>query len=64
MMNLFNKRLGNWCWTLSADERMTAALSGSAQSEKTELSKERKRKYAAMLAKQKKLLARGASGLR
>ena len=61
-MNRVNKRIGKWCWALSADERVTAAVVGRAQSEKTGISKELKRKYAAMLEKQEKLLARAGNG--
>ncbi len=61
-MNRTNKRIGKWSWALSADERLTAAAVGRSQSEQTGISRELKRKYDAMLAKQEKLLARAANG--
>lgn len=53
-----NKRIGKWCWALSGEEGLTAALFESAQRDDTEISPKLRRRYEAMLEKQRKLLAR------
>ena len=52
---MISKRLGHWSWTLSADERKTAAAVASRQGEQTRLSTRLQRKHEAMLLKQRKL---------
>lgn len=52
-----NKRLGKWCWALSAEEGLTVVLVQSAQRDRTPLGRNLKRRYEAMLVKQRKLLA-------
>jgi hypothetical protein len=54
---MMSKRVGKWAWALSNEERVAAAVVGVAQSEKTEISGKLKRKYDAMLEKQRKLTA-------
>jgi hypothetical protein len=54
------KRIGSWPWALSRDERLAAALIGRSQGAETPVSAKVKHRYGAMLAKQKKLLARRA----
>jgi hypothetical protein len=53
-----NRRIGKWVWALSAEEGLTAVLVERAQREDTPVSTKLKRRYAAMLEKQRKLLAR------
>jgi hypothetical protein len=57
---LANKKVGHWCWALSGEEAMTALVVGRALREKTPVDAKLKRRFAAMLEKQKKLLARNA----
>lgn len=57
-----NKRIGNWCWALSAEEGLTVVLVQSAQRDRTPLGRNLQRRYEAMLVKQRKLLARAKSG--
>lgn len=57
-----NKRLGKWVWALSAEEGLTVVLVQSAQRDRTPLGGNLKRRYEAMLVKQRKLLARGKTG--
>jgi hypothetical protein len=52
---LISKRLGHWSWTLSADERKTAAAVAMRQGEQTRLTTRLRRKHEAMLLKQRKL---------
>jgi tmRNA-binding protein len=52
---LISKRLGHWSWTLSADERKTAAAVAIRQGEQTRLTTRLQRKHEAMLLKQRKL---------
>jgi hypothetical protein len=54
---MMSKRVGNWAWALTGDERIAAAVVGRSQSEKTPISAKLKRKYDAMLEKQRKLTA-------
>jgi hypothetical protein len=54
---MMSKRVGKWAWTLSGEERLAAAIVGVAQSEKSEISAKLKKKYDAMLEKQRKLTA-------
>jgi hypothetical protein len=53
-----NRRIGKWVWALSAEEGLTAVLVERAQREDMPVSAKLKRRYAAMLEKQRKLLAR------
>jgi len=59
---MMSKRVGKWAWALSGEERVAAAVVGVAQSEKSEISGKLKRKYEAMLEKQRKLTASGEGG--
>jgi hypothetical protein len=54
---MMSKRVGNWAWALSGEERIAAAIIGRSQSEKSPISAKLKRKYDAMLEKQRKLTA-------
>jgi hypothetical protein len=54
---MMSKRVGNWAWALSGEERIAAAIVGRSQSEKSPVSAKLKRKYDAMLEKQRKLTA-------
>jgi hypothetical protein len=56
-IDMMSKRVGKWAWALSGEERVAAAIVGVAQSEKSEISAKLKRKYEAMLEKQRKLTA-------
>ncbi|HZS82245.1 MAG TPA: hypothetical protein VFA50_05210 [Stellaceae bacterium] len=59
---MISKRVGNWSWALSPDERLAAAIVDIAQREKTHVAAATRRRYRAMLEKQKKLLLRGTAG--
>ena len=50
---MMGKRIGKWSWTLSADERVTAAIVGEARGGK--LSAKLQRRLDAMIEKQRKL---------
>jgi hypothetical protein len=50
---MMGKRIGKWTWTLSAEERLTAAMVGEARGGK--LSAKLKRRHDAMVEKQRKL---------
>ena len=52
---MISKRLGHWSWTLSPDERKTAAILAIRQGEQARLSGKLQRKHEAMLLKQRKL---------
>jgi hypothetical protein len=52
---MIGKRIGRWCWTLSADERRTAVVVALRQGEQVPLSIKLRRKHDAMLQKQRKL---------
>jgi hypothetical protein len=52
------KRIGNWAWTLSADERVTAAIMDAARGDTAGISVRVRRAHEVMQAKQKKVLAR------
>ncbi len=54
---MMSKRVGNWAWALTGEERIAAALVGRSLSEKAPISAKLKRKYDAMLEKQRKLTA-------
>lgn len=54
-----NKRIGKWVWALSAEEGLTATLVEAARRDQSPVSALLKRRYAAMIEKQRKLLARG-----
>jgi hypothetical protein len=54
---MMSKRVGNWAWALTGEERIAAAIVGRSMSEKTPISAKLKRKYDAMLEKQRKLTA-------
>ena len=56
---LTNKRIGHWCWALSGEEGLTAMVVTRAMREGTPIESKLKRRYASMLAKQRKLLAKG-----
>ena len=56
-IDMMSKRVGKWAWALSGEERVAAAIVGVAQSEKSEISAKLKKKYDAMLEKQRKLTA-------
>jgi hypothetical protein len=56
-VDMMSKRVGKWAWALSGEERIAAAAVGVAQSEKSAISAKLKRKYDAMLEKQRKLTA-------
>lgn len=53
-----NRRIGKWCWALSAEEGLTAAVVEASQRDHRPVSAMLKRRYAAMVSKQRKLLAR------
>ena len=55
---MISKRIGHWSWALSGAEGLAAAFAGRAQMEKTRISPKLKRRYDAMLEKQRKLSAR------
>jgi hypothetical protein len=57
---LTNKRIGGWNWALSGEEGMIALVVGRALREGTTVSATLKRRYDAMLKKQKKLQTAGA----
>src|ERR1700738_5247828 len=52
---MISKRIGHWSWSLSADERRTAAAAASRQRQQTSLAARLQRKHAAMVEKQQKL---------
>jgi hypothetical protein len=52
---MISKRLGHWSWSLSADERRTAAAVARRLREQTSLAMRLQRKHEAMLDKQRKL---------
>lgn len=54
---LTNKRIGHWAWTLTAEEGLTALVVGRALRENAPVTATMKRRYGAMLRKQKKLVA-------
>lgn len=54
-----SKRVGKWSWSLTGKERLAAAAVTRARSEGARLSAKLKLAYAAMIEKQRKLLARG-----
>lgn len=56
---MISKRIGHWSWALSGAEGLAAAVAGRAQREHTRISPKLKRRYNAMLEKQRKLSARG-----
>ncbi len=59
MLSMTNKRVGKWAWSLSAQERLAAAVAVQAVRDKSDVaSKALRLVYAAMLEKQKKLQAR------
>lgn len=57
---MMSKRVGKWSWSLTGRERMAAAAVTRAQSEGARVSAKLKLTYAAMIEKQRKLLARGS----
>ena len=58
---LTNKKIGGWCWALSGEEGMTALVVGRALREGADVPPRMRRRYDAMMEKQKKLLARQRS---
>jgi len=54
---MMSKRVGNWAWALSGEERIAAAVVGRSQREKSPVSAKLKRKSDAMLEKQRQLAA-------
>jgi hypothetical protein len=52
---MIGKRIGHWRWTLSADERRTAAVVALRQGEQAGISTRLRQKHDAMLQKQCKL---------
>ena len=60
---MITKRIGKWSWALSAEERLAAAVVERAEREKTRIAMPIRRRYDAMLKKQKKLDERAAAGL-
>lgn len=52
---MISKRIGHWSWSLSPDERKTAAAVVRRQREQTAMAATLKRKHDAMLDKQRKL---------
>jgi hypothetical protein len=52
---MMGKRIGKWSWTLSAQERVTAAIVGEARGGK--VSAKLRRQHDAMVEKQRKLTA-------
>jgi hypothetical protein len=52
---MISKRIGHWSWSLSADERKTAAVVACRLREQTSLATRLRRKHDAMLEKQRKL---------
>jgi hypothetical protein len=58
---MMTKRIGNWAWTLSPQERVTAAIVDAARGDTGAFSTRVRRAHDAMVTKQKKLLARQKS---
>lgn len=58
---MVSKRIGTWSWALSAEERLTATVVDRSQREKERVAMPMRRRYAAMLEKQKKLEKREAA---
>lgn len=52
---MISKRIGHWSWSLSADERKTAAAVARREREQTSMATRLQRKHGAMLEKQRKL---------
>jgi hypothetical protein len=52
-----NKRIGNWAWALSGEERLVAAFIVRAQGDKSRIGAKMKRRYDLMQEKQRKLSA-------
>ncbi len=59
-MMLTNKRVGMWSWALTSDEAVTAIVVGRARQAGLLVAPEQALRYDAMLAKQRKLTARGS----
>ena len=55
---MISKRIGHWSWSLSPDERKTAAAVIRRQREQTSIATRLKRKHDAMLEKQRKIEGR------
>lgn len=55
---MMSKQTRGWVWTLSAEERLAAAVVTLARSDSDPVSPRLKRTYKAMLEKQRKLLLR------
>jgi len=52
---MISKRIGHWSWTLTADERETAAAIARRLREQTTITTKLQHKHVAMLEKQRKL---------
>lgn len=53
-----NNRIGHWAWALTAEEGMAALVVGRSLRDGSPVDSGLKRLYAAMMKKQKKLVAR------
>jgi hypothetical protein len=52
---MISKRIGKWSWALSAEERLAATMVEGAQRDKLRVAAPMKRRYNAMVEKEKKL---------
>ena len=59
---LTNNRIGHWAWALTAEEGMAALVVGRSLRDGSQVDSGLKRLYAAMMKKQKKLVARQRKG--
>lgn len=57
-----NNRIGHWAWSLTAEEGLAALVVGRSLRDGSPVTAGLKRVYAAMLKKQKKLVARQRKG--
>ncbi len=57
-----NNRIGHWAWSLTAEEGLAALVVGRSLRDGSPVAAGLKRVYAAMLKKQKKLVARQRKG--
>ena len=57
-----NNRIGHWAWTLTAEEGLASLVVGRSLRDGSSVTARLKRVYAAMLKKQKKLVARQGKG--
>jgi len=57
-----NNRIGHWAWSLTAEEGLAALVVSRSLRDGSSVNAGLKRVYAAMLKKQKKLVARQGKG--